>query len=158
MTGVVWLLRVAEPTNTMIEIPTKKIPSEREIKEQESKLLQMREIRAEAKRMALEGLSELVSDLDSNDAMSLMKLLQSRLRGSHKKVRGSRVSHELKSSLEAAIKGGEYSLSQMEKIFNLSISYISRVKREMKERGEIPMNAYTDRQLNHQKKEEHAAA
>ena len=81
--------------------------------------------------------------------MGTLKALQRRLASGHKKVRGSRVSSELKANLIAAIKQGDYTLSQMASIFNLSISYISRVKAELQKANPI-QNAYEDHQLIHQ--------
>jgi hypothetical protein len=141
-----------------MEINTAKFPTEREIQETEKRLAEMRARREEAKQLILQAFKsgEVVNSLSPNEAMVLMKQLQARLHGARSKTRGSPVSPELKSNLEAALKAGNYTLSQMEKMFGLSISYISRIKQEMRNRGELPpvegvINAYDDTQMDSQK-------
>jgi hypothetical protein len=141
-----------------MEINTAKFPTEREIQETEKRLAEMRARREEAKQLILQAFKsgEVVNSLSPNEAMVLMKQLQARLHGARSKTRGSPVSPELKSNLEAALKAGNCTLSQMEKMFGLSISYISRIKQEMRNRGELPpvegvINAYDDTQMDSQK-------
>ena len=132
-----------------MEVITSKFPTEREIQEIEHQLEEMRARREEAKQLILQAFKsgEVVNSLSPGEAMALMKQLQAKLHGARKKTRGSPVSDELKKNLESALMDGNHTLSQLEKMFGLSVSYISRIKQEMRERGELPpletvMNAY----------------
>lgn len=131
-----------------------KIPTEQEINQLLDRANKLREVRNKAKKFAMATFAELAEDMDVNDSVALMKLLQARIVGKHKKVRGSRVGPQLKQALVDAIKSGHYSNGDMATMFNLSISYISNVKRELKDAGEIARNVYTDRPLKHHKKED----
>ena len=143
---------------------TTRFPTEKEIQETEKRLAEMKAKREEAKQLILQAFKsgEVINSLTPNEAMTLMKQLQARLHGARTKTRGSPVSPELKSNLEAALKKvrqdgqPEFTLSHLEKMFCLSISYISRIKQEMRQRGELPphdgvLNAYDDQQMAHQK-------
>lgn len=134
----------------------KKVPTEREIADVEARLKAMRIARQEAKEKLLGTLKVMVDELpdalDPKEAMHLITILQAKLRGRHRKVRGSPVSTQLKDNLIAALKSNEsYTLSQLEKMFGLSVSYISRVKKEL---GLTRSQGYTDQQLNHQKQDQ----
>jgi hypothetical protein len=142
-----------KPKRTM-EVTTK-IPIEKEIQSLEHKLEQLKSQRDEAKRAILAAVKseEILGSLDREELSGLMKRIQQKLTGQHKKRRGSPVGEELKKDLIAAIREDHYSLSQLERMFNLSVSYISRVKKELREEGKLRgpiLNAYEDHQLNHQ--------
>lgn len=136
----------------------KKVPSEREIADLEIRLAQMKKAREEAKRRVVEGikahLADLPDALDSTETITLMKLLQTKLKGGHKKIRGNPVPAELRANLESALKERRHTLSQLEKMFGLSVSYISRVKKELG----LAVPRYTDQQLSHQQPAREAVA
>lgn len=117
----------------------KHIPTEEEIRETEAKLVAMKQAREEAKRSVIAALKspDTLSSLTSDDALQLIRLLQLKLRGARRKVRGLKVPDAMKSQLEHALIEGGMTLSQMEKAFGLSVSYISRVKRALKDAGKI---------------------
>jgi hypothetical protein len=136
------------------------IPSEREIKEMEIRIAEMKRIRENAKREVLGIIKDesLLDSLSASDALTIITRLQHKIKCNHVNRRGSPVSPELKANLISALKMGEMTLSEAHKMFNLSISYISRVKRELKDSGEIEgygrvQNAYTDNQMTLQQKE-----
>jgi transposase-like protein len=87
-----------------------------------------------------------------------MRQLQSRVQGARKRQRGAAVSPELKAQLEAALIQGGYTFTQLETMFGLSTSYMSRVKKELREQGKIKPEGYTDQQLQHQQPQEHKMA
>ena len=138
-----------------MEVVTSKFPTEREIQEIEHQLEEMRARREEAKQLILQAFKsgEVINALSTTEAMALLKQLQAKLHGARRKTRGSPVSPELKKNLEGALKEGRHTLSQLEKMFGLSVSYISRIKAEMRDEGLLPplppiettMNAYEDR-------------
>jgi hypothetical protein len=139
-----------------MEVITTKFPTEREIHEIEKRLEEMRARREEAKQLILQAFKsgEVINSLSPHEAMGLLKQLQARLHGARTKRRGSPVPPELLENLKTALKEGRHTLSQLEKMFGLSISYISRVKSEMREGGELAqitdnktLNAYEDRPL-----------
>jgi hypothetical protein len=140
---------------------SKKIPTEKEIQDLEARAAQLRQAREQAKKEFLNAFKtgEVVNALSASEAMGLMRLLQSKFQGARRKVRGSVVNPELKASLEDALKQGQYTLSQLEKMFNLSVSYISRVKKEMREKGILPPlpTGYTDHPLRHQTEQQQGA-
>lgn len=125
----------------------KTIPSDREIEEAERHLAILRKSRDEAKRVIASAIKsdDILMSLGRDELASLLKRIQSRLTGQHRKVRGSRVPPELKDSLKEALMAGDRTLSQLGDMFNLSVSYISRVKRELGLTG--VRNAYTDHPL-----------
>lgn len=131
---------------TQSKSPMNKIPTEQEIEQLEKKLAVLRHEREEAKKTLLTAVNSdsFLSTLSKADLVALARRIQTKLTGGHRKVRGSKVPDDLKAQLMDAIRGNEYSLSQLSEIFNLSISYISRIKKEMKESGELVLNAYTD--------------
>lgn len=134
---------------------TKRVPTEQEIQEAEARLHEMKQAREEAKQTILSTLKsqEMLNSLTTEDAIQLMKALQVRLRGARRKVRGLKVPDPLRNRLEQTLIEGELTLSQMEKMFGLSISYISRIKRKLRDEGKLNpndppiLNAYEDHPL-----------
>lgn len=110
------------------------IPSQADIEEMERQLTEMKEARENAKKTVLasiKSVDDIPTLLSGEDMIRLMQSLQRRLRAGHRKVRGSPVPPELRHNLEFALQQGEFTLAQLEKIFNLSVSYISRVKHDL---------------------------
>ncbi len=137
---------------------SKNVPTEREIADLEKRVEQMKQAREEAKKQILTAMKsdEILNSLGKEELLGLMKKIQSRMRGHHKKVRGSPVSDELKNNLISALQQGDHTLGQLEEMFGLSVSYISRIKKELKDAGKLKgpiMNAYEDHQLHHQKEQ-----
>lgn len=138
-----------------MEVITTKFPTEKEIHEIERQLEEMRARREEAKQLILQAFrsGEVIASLSPQEAMGLLKQLQQRLHGARQKRRGSPVSPELQENLKTAIKEDRHTLGQLERMFGLSISYISRIKKEMRDKGELSspsdkvLNAYEDRPL-----------
>jgi CRP-like cAMP-binding protein len=139
---------------------SKKIPSEKDIIDLEKRLLAMKAERESAKQAFLQALKtgEVISALSQAEAIQLMRQLQSRVQGARKRQRGAAVSPELKAQLEAALIQGGYTFTQLETMFGLSTSYMSRVKKELREQGKIKPEGYTDQQLQHQQPQEHKMA
>lgn len=123
--------------NIMIELVniSKKVPSEREISDLEIRLSAMKKQREEAKKRAVQTIQSVIEELPENiavdDMLKITNAISQRLKSTHKKVRGNPVPSSLKNNLEAALKLGNYSLAQLERLFGVSISYISRVKRDL---------------------------
>lgn len=120
----------------MVSIKNKNlpIPTDEDIAAAERHVEEMKAARESAKQSILANIKsadDILSFLSGEESLKLMKALQNKLKAGHRKVRGSPVPAELKKNLESALKQGEFSLAQLEKIFNLSISYISRVKKDL---------------------------
>ncbi len=139
------------PTKMQVIKLDKSVPTEQEINQVEIRLKEMRAQREEAKKQIVAALrsDHILSTLGRDELIALMRKIQNKIQGNHRKVRGSPVSEELKASLISALKEETYTLSQLERMFNLSVSYISRVKKQLREEGQV-MNAYEDHQLQHQ--------
>jgi DNA-binding GntR family transcriptional regulator len=127
-----------------------KVPTERDIKSLEQRLAEMRDARKAAKNEVLQAMKsdEFFDMLESNELLSIMRRIQKRLLGNHKRNRGSPVPDTLKEALIDTLKQGDKapSLSAMADMFNLSVSYISRIKKELKDSGKLEpvRNAYSD--------------
>ncbi len=133
-----------------------KIPTEREIAEVEAHLANLKKIREQARKgelLAAMKDKSFIDSLSTAERMTLMRALQEGLSQGHKKRRGAPVAGDLKSDLIDAINAGDYTLGQLSRMFNLSVSYISRTKKEMREeteRNQSPVqNAYQDKPLKH---------
>lgn len=128
------------------------VASDEEISEMERKLAEMKRLREDAAKVVAAAMKyeSALDVLGRDDLLRLMRRIQAKLSDGHRKVRGSRVSGDLKRSLVEALQTGCYTLSQLESMFNLSKSYISRVRKELSDSGKLHpvMNAYEDRQLN----------
>jgi hypothetical protein len=139
---------------------SKKVPTEREIAEIEGRLAQMKLARKKANESVFNSvkanIEQLPEYLDSDTQMKLLKILQNRFRHGHRKVRGSTVPPVLKEELKAAIKSGAFTLGEMSKTFNLSISYISNVKKGMRDSGELA-GGYVDRPMTTQQPQQSVA-
>jgi AraC-like DNA-binding protein len=136
---------VTKPQTKMDKIPTSK-----EIEDAEARLNELKAKRTQAMQVVLASLrsKEVIDSLNPDEAISIMRVLQSKFAGARRRVRGSPVPKELKLQLTKALMDGEYTLSQLARMFNLSISYISRIKHELGLTG--VKNAYHDRQIHHQ--------
>ena len=113
----------------------KTIPSIDEVLQLEKRLNEMKQAREQARSEAIKQYKEVIDQIPEvlplEDAMSLLHVFERRLKFGHKKVRGSPVSPELKANLISALKMESHTLKQLEKLFGLSISYISNVKKEI---------------------------
>jgi rRNA maturation endonuclease Nob1 len=129
----------------------KKVPSDQDIAEVENRLNEMRAAREEARKTIISTLRspEMLSALSNEDAVVIMKALQMKLRGNRKRQRGSPVDGAVKNRLEQALVEQDFTLAQLSKMFNLSVSYISRVKRALKQAKGPVLNAYEDHPLKH---------
>lgn len=129
-----------------------KVPSEKDIQRVAQQLSEMKQARDQARDHFLAQFKseEFLGSLGKEELIGLVKRIQVKLRGTRRANRGTPVPPELRESLLAAIKQDNYSLSQMHQMFGLSISYISRVKGELRKAGQIQdkvLNAYEDRAL-----------
>lgn len=135
-------------------MPTNQIPTVEEIQKVENRLMEMRRAREDAQKQLADALrsDDVINVLTPDQLVGLMKKIQNRIRGNHKRVRGSPVAPSLRAALESALIRQDRSLSQLSSLFNLSVSYISRVKKELRDAGKLEevRNAYTDTQLKHQ--------
>src|SRR5688572_11325048 len=118
---------------------TRKVPTEQDIAAQEAKLNEMRLAREEARKSLIATLKsqEMLAALSPEDAMQIMRALQMKMRGSRRRTRGVKVPETTKARLEHALIEGNYTLSELERTFNLSVSYISRIKRSLREAGKL---------------------
>ncbi len=110
-------------------------PTDQEIAELEKKLAEMKAAKEEYRKKAIVDVRQVLEvipeALEVDEIIKLMALLNKRLKSDHKKVRGSPVSIELQANLDSALKLNQHTLSQLERLFGLSISYISRRKKEL---------------------------
>jgi AraC-like DNA-binding protein len=124
------------------------IPSDNEIATLETKLAEMRKAKEEARKAALMQLRASIDAIPDiippQEALPLIKLLERRVLAGRKNPRGTRVPEETKQKLIDALRTERHSLSDLEKMFNLSISYIARIKKEAgltKPRQHVPQAA-----------------
>lgn len=129
-----------------------KIPSEQEIQEVESQLNEMKRVRQEATKRAFANVGDILDTLpdvlSTQDMVHLVSLINTRLKGGHKRVRGNPVPDTVRRNLEETLRKRQHTLAQLGKMFGLSISYISRVKHEIgltRPKGD----RYIDRPLSH---------
>lgn len=111
------------------------IPKEEEIQELEQQLNNLRKMREDAKAKLVENVKLVIDDipahLEHSDIIRLMNKLQARLSHGHKSVRGSRVPEPMKKGLEQALQDGHYAVSNLSKMFGLSVSYIYRFRKSL---------------------------